>query len=78
MGSRLHEAEKMARSLGDHHRLARVTTFTAFQCQLMGDYKEALRLGTEALTLARALGDHSIHVVVIKRRAGSLPNCNMR
>jgi class 3 adenylate cyclase/tetratricopeptide (TPR) repeat protein len=63
MGDHLHEAEVLARTLGDQRRLARIASFMVNQCQLTGDYDEALRFGQEALTIARTLGDLSIEVV---------------
>jgi hypothetical protein len=49
MGEHLHEAEVLARSLGDQHRLARIATFMVVQCLNIGDYDEAVRFGQEAL-----------------------------
>ena len=63
MGEHLHEAEGLARTLGDPHRLARIATFMVTQCRTTGDYDEAVRFGQEALSLARTLGDRSIEVV---------------
>jgi tetratricopeptide (TPR) repeat protein len=63
MGEHLHEAEVLARTLGDQHRLARIATFMVNQCVATGDYDEAVRFGQEALTIARTLGDRSIEVV---------------
>ena len=63
MGDHLHEAEGLARTLGDPHRLGRIVTFMVSQCLVTGDYDEAARFGQEALTIARALGDRSIEVV---------------
>jgi tetratricopeptide (TPR) repeat protein len=63
MGEHLHEAEELARTLGDAHRLGRVATFMVSQCRHTGDYDEAVRFGREALSIARALGDRSIAVV---------------
>jgi tetratricopeptide (TPR) repeat protein len=63
MGEHLHEAEGLARTLGDSHRLARVATFMVSQCRATGDYDEAVRFGQEALGLARTLGERSIEVV---------------
>ena len=63
MGDHLHEAEVLARTLGDQHRLARIATFMVIQCLNTGDYDEAVRFGQEALTIAQALGDRSIGVV---------------
>ena len=59
----LHEAEGLARTLGDPHRLGRVTTFMVNQCLATGDYDAAVRFGQEALGIARTLGDRSIEVV---------------
>jgi tetratricopeptide (TPR) repeat protein len=63
MREHLHEAEGLARRLGDPHRLARIATFMVSQCRATGDYDEAVRFGQEALSLARTLGDRSIEVV---------------
>jgi tetratricopeptide (TPR) repeat protein len=62
MGDHLHEAEKLARTLGDQHRLARIATVMVDQCLINGDYDEAVRFGQEALRIARTLGDRSIEV----------------
>jgi tetratricopeptide (TPR) repeat protein len=62
MGEHLHEAEGLARALGDQHRLGRIATFMVVQCLVTGDYDEALRFGQEALTIARTLGERSIEV----------------
>jgi tetratricopeptide (TPR) repeat protein len=63
MGEHLHEAEALARTLGDQHRLGRIANFMVVQCLTAGDYDEALRFGQEALTIGRTLGDRSIEVV---------------
>jgi class 3 adenylate cyclase/tetratricopeptide (TPR) repeat protein len=63
IGEHLHEAEGLARTLGDQHRLARIATFMASQCRDTGDYDEAVRFGHEALSIARTLGDRSIEVL---------------
>jgi class 3 adenylate cyclase/tetratricopeptide (TPR) repeat protein len=63
MGDHLHEAEGLARALGDQPRLARIATFMVIQCLNSGKYDEAVRFGQEALTIARALGDRSNEVV---------------
>jgi tetratricopeptide (TPR) repeat protein len=63
MGEHLHEAEVLARTLGDQHRLARIATFMVIQCVAAGDYDEAVRFGQEGLTIARTLGDRSSEVV---------------
>jgi hypothetical protein len=63
MGEHLHEAEVVARTLGDQHRLARIATFMVIQCLNTGDYDESVRFGQEALSIARTLSDRSIEVV---------------
>jgi tetratricopeptide (TPR) repeat protein len=62
MGDHLHEAEALARSLGDQHRLARIATFMAMQRRAAGDFDGALKFGLEALAIARTHGDRSIEV----------------
>jgi class 3 adenylate cyclase/tetratricopeptide (TPR) repeat protein len=59
----LQEAEVLARSLGDMHRLGLIATSKMFQWRAAGDYDAVLRLGQEALAIARILGDRSIEVV---------------
>src|SRR4029450_4781882 len=61
-GEPVHEAEVLARALGDQHRLARIASFMANQCWGTGDYNEAVKFGREALSIARTLGDRSIEV----------------
>jgi tetratricopeptide (TPR) repeat protein len=51
MGDHLREAEVLARSLGDQHRLAQIAVFMSRQT-----------FGQEALTIGRTLGDRSIEV----------------
>ncbi len=63
IGEYLHEAEGLARTLGDPRRLAWIATFMVTQCRITGEYDESLRFGREALSLARTLGDRSIEVV---------------
>jgi tetratricopeptide (TPR) repeat protein len=62
-GEHLHEAEVLARTLGDQHRIARIATFMVTQCLITGGYDEAVRFGQEALSLARTVGDRAIEVV---------------
>jgi tetratricopeptide (TPR) repeat protein len=62
MGEHLHEAEGLARTLDDPHRLGRIATVMVAQCLVTGDY-EAARFGQEALSIAHTLGDRSIEVV---------------
>jgi class 3 adenylate cyclase/tetratricopeptide (TPR) repeat protein len=63
MGEHLYEAEVLARKLATAHRLARIITFSVIQGLDTGDYNKALKLGPEALSLARSLGDRSIEVL---------------
>jgi class 3 adenylate cyclase/tetratricopeptide (TPR) repeat protein len=63
MTEHLHEAEILARALGDPHRLARIATFMVIQRLDIGEYDEAVRFGQEALSIARTRGDHPIEVV---------------
>jgi tetratricopeptide (TPR) repeat protein len=63
IGGLLHEAEGLARALGDQRRLGRIATFTVIQSLNTGDYRAALRFGQEALTIARTLDDRPIEVV---------------
>jgi class 3 adenylate cyclase/tetratricopeptide (TPR) repeat protein len=63
MEKHLHEAERLARTLGDQHRLGRIATFMVTQRLVTGDYDGAVRFGQEALTIARTLGDRSTEVV---------------
>jgi tetratricopeptide (TPR) repeat protein len=59
----LQEAEVLARSLGDQHRLGRIAILMMIQRRAAGDYDAALKIGQEALANARTLGDRSIEVV---------------
>jgi class 3 adenylate cyclase/tetratricopeptide (TPR) repeat protein len=63
MGDYLHEAERLARTLGDPQRLGRVATFMTSLCRATGDYDRSIRFGQEALSIARTLGDRAIEVV---------------
>ena len=65
MREHLREAEVLARTLGDQHRLARIATFMVIQCLNSGDYTEGVRFGQEALALARTLGDRATVVPTI-------------
>jgi tetratricopeptide (TPR) repeat protein len=62
-GEYLHEAEVLARLLGDRHQLGRIATFMVIQCVHAGDYDGAVVFGQEAFTIARSLGDLPIEVV---------------
>ena len=62
-GEHLHEAEVLARMLGDQHRLARIVTFMANHCMMAGDYDQSFRSGQEALSIARTLADRSTEVL---------------
>jgi hypothetical protein len=59
----LQQAEVLARSLGDRHRLGRIATLMVHPRRVTGDYDAALKCGQEALAIARTLGDRSIEVV---------------
>src|SRR5262249_6338982 len=63
MGEPLQEAEVLARTLGDPHRLARIATFRLDQCLGIGEWNDGVRFGEEALSLARTLGDRSTEAV---------------
>ena len=63
MGEHLREAEVLARKLPSAGRLARIVTFSVIQCLDVGDYNQALKLGPEALSLARSLDDRSLEVL---------------
>jgi len=71
MGEHVREAERLARTIGDQHRLGRTANFMLNQCLLAGDYDRALRFGREALGIARALGDRSIEVVATTNLGGT-------
>jgi class 3 adenylate cyclase/tetratricopeptide (TPR) repeat protein len=62
-GEHLHEAEGLARSLGDQRRLARITAYRVIQRLPAGDFDDAVRFGQEALRLSGALGDRAIEIV---------------
>lgn len=64
VGDHLQEAEVLARSLGDQHRVARIAAFMMWQRRVTGDYDAALKLGQEAIAVARTLGDRSLEVAV--------------
>jgi len=53
IGDHLHEAQVLARRLGDQHRIGRIATFMVLQRWGTGEYDEALRFGQEALRIAR-------------------------
>jgi len=59
----LHEAEMLARTLGDQHRLALIAIFMVNQVLATGEYGEAIKYGQEALAIARILDDRSMTVV---------------
>jgi len=63
MGKYLQEAEMLARSLGDQHRLGRIATLMIMQRRATGDHDAAFKFGQQALAIARTLGDRSIEVV---------------
>jgi tetratricopeptide (TPR) repeat protein len=62
MGEYLQEAEMLARSLGDQHRLGWIASSMILQQRATGDHDAAFKFGQEALTIARTLGDRSIEM----------------
>jgi class 3 adenylate cyclase/tetratricopeptide (TPR) repeat protein len=62
MANHLHEAELLARALGDQHRLGRIANFMVPQRLAAGDFDAAVRFGQEALSVARTLGDRALEV----------------
>jgi tetratricopeptide (TPR) repeat protein len=58
----LQQAEVLARSLGDQHRLGLIATWMVHPRRATGDYDAALKFGQEALAIARTLGDRSIEI----------------
>jgi tetratricopeptide (TPR) repeat protein len=63
IGDHLHEAEALARALGDQRRLAQIATFMVSRFLNIGDYDQAISFAQEALSIGRTLGDRSIEVV---------------
>ena len=63
MAGHLHEAETLARSLGDLRRLGRIATFMVPVRRATGDYAGAIASGREALSIACTLGDRSNEVL---------------
>jgi hypothetical protein len=58
VGDHRHEAEVLARSLGDQHRLGQISTYAIMQRVAQGDYDEALRGAVlVAIVEADAAGD---------------------
>jgi tetratricopeptide (TPR) repeat protein len=62
-GDHLKEAEVLARTLGDQHRLGRIAAFMTFQWRVTGDFNAAVKSGQEAIAIARTLGNRSIEVI---------------
>jgi tetratricopeptide (TPR) repeat protein len=63
MGEYLQEAEMLARSLSNQHRLGGIATLMILQRRATGDHDAAFKFGQEALTIARRLGDRFIEAV---------------
>jgi tetratricopeptide (TPR) repeat protein len=59
----LHQAELLARTIGDQHRLGRIAAFMVIQCLRAGHFDQGVSFGQEALTIARTLGDRPLEVV---------------
>jgi DNA-binding winged helix-turn-helix (wHTH) protein/tetratricopeptide (TPR) repeat protein len=62
-GDHLHEAEVLARPLGDQLRLGQIATYMVMRCVITGNYDGAVRFGQEALNIARTRGVISIKVL---------------
>src|SRR5262245_61471412 len=62
-GEHLHEAEGLARALGDQRRLARITAYRVIQRMGTGDFDDAVRFGHEALSISGALGERPIEII---------------
>ncbi len=58
----LQEARRAAESLGDPHRLGRVSAYMADYARNMGRYDEAIESGRRALAMARDVGDFALQV----------------
>jgi predicted ATPase len=58
----LHEAEALAQSLNDPHRLGRVSSYMARHCFLLGEHDVALAAGQRALALATQFPDLPLQV----------------
>jgi tetratricopeptide (TPR) repeat protein len=59
----LREAEALAETLDDPHRLARIALFLSRYGSLMGTYDQAISAAQRALTLATAIGDGVLHAL---------------
>jgi tetratricopeptide (TPR) repeat protein len=60
----LHEAEVLAKSLGDQRRLALVSFYLSEYFWRMGDQARALAAGQQALTLAASLGEFGLQAAM--------------
>jgi class 3 adenylate cyclase/tetratricopeptide (TPR) repeat protein len=60
----LREAETLAETLADPHRLGQVSGFLSFHFYLMGAYDQAIATAQRALALATADGDSVLHALV--------------
>jgi tetratricopeptide (TPR) repeat protein len=58
----LHEAETLARHLGDQRRLGWVFSYMAQYYTTVDDHERAVTAGQQALTIAEALGDFALRV----------------
>jgi tetratricopeptide (TPR) repeat protein len=58
----LHEAERLARAIGDTRRLGRVSSYLAQLSWITGRPETAVRSGEQALSLANALGEFALRV----------------
>jgi len=67
----LREAESLARTLGDDHRLARVWAHMALGCWYLGQLESAVDYSQRALTIARASGDRALEILASARLSGA-------
>jgi tetratricopeptide (TPR) repeat protein len=65
----MQEAEALARALNDQARLGQVLARKCFLLRMLADYKGAIAVGQQGLTLAAALGDGAMQVAVAHRLA---------
>jgi tetratricopeptide (TPR) repeat protein len=68
----LDEAEALARSVGDEHRLGYVLACQGHYHYLVGDHDRAIEACSSAQTLARVLGDVALEVAARTRLGGTL------
>jgi tetratricopeptide (TPR) repeat protein len=67
----LREAEALAESLADHHRLGQVSRFLSDHFRDMGAYDQAIAAAQRALMLATASGDVVLHTLANRYLGGA-------